>query len=120
MIAHKNIKYICARLSNSDRLLFTKTQHNGIEAFVMLTVITNHRYDRVNFHQLNKITDFANRKIEVKKNLENSKESNHFLKIENLKNGYWLGKLVTFDPDQEAILESSDMLPLFLSGHCRE
>lgn len=44
-----NIDYSRAKLSDSDRLLFTSIKHNNKDAFVILEVILNHDYHKSKF-----------------------------------------------------------------------
>jgi hypothetical protein len=43
------IKYFRAKLSDSDRLLFTIIRHNDKDVFVILEVILNHDYQKSKF-----------------------------------------------------------------------
>ncbi|WP_143689521.1 UvrD-helicase domain-containing protein [Wolbachia endosymbiont of Nilaparvata lugens] len=101
-----NIEYSRAKLSDSDRLLFTSIKHNNKDAFVILEVILNHDYHKSRF--------LTNR--EKIKNIEvTSEEVPDTLEIEDVPQVSYLGKFITFSAKQEDIVERVE-LPLVING----
>lgn len=104
-----NIEYSRAKLSDSDRLLFTSIKHNNKDAFVILEVILNHDYHKSKF--------LTNR--EKIKNIEvTSEEVPDTVEIEDAPQVSCLGKFITFSAKQEDIVERVGKLelPLVISG----
>lgn len=107
-----NIKYFRAKLSDSDRLLFTSIKHNNEDAFVILEVILNHDYHKSKF--------LTNR--EKIKNIEivdkNNEEVSDTLEIEDVPQVRWLDKFITLSTKQEDIVERVGklQLPLVING----
>ncbi|WP_353283779.1 DEAD/DEAH box helicase family protein [Wolbachia endosymbiont (group A) of Lypha dubia] len=109
------IKYLRAKLSDSDRLLFTSIEHNGEDVFVILEVIPNHDYENSRFL---KSTD-KTKSIEIKETEEEAIEkSSDIVEVKDLERANWLGKLVTFSETQEGIIKRTEecRLPLIISG----
>uniref|UniRef100_A0AAU7YLK4 Ankyrin repeat domain-containing protein n=2 Tax=unclassified Wolbachia TaxID=2640676 RepID=A0AAU7YLK4_9RICK len=109
------ITYLHARLSHQARLLFTYTKHNNEDAFIMLEVISDHKYRKSVF------LDRQDRpeKIEVKGIEEGAtKTPLDTVEIKDLGRANWLGKLVTFSATQENIVKRAEecKLPLVVSG----
>ncbi|WP_353277463.1 hypothetical protein [Wolbachia endosymbiont (group B) of Villa cingulata] len=91
-----NIEYSRAKLSDSNRLLFTSIKHNNKDAFVILEVILNHDYHKSRF--------LTNR--EKIKNIEvTSEEVPDTVEIEDVPQVSCLGKFITFSAKQEDIVE---------------
>ncbi|WP_353279746.1 ankyrin repeat domain-containing protein [Wolbachia endosymbiont (group B) of Xanthorhoe designata] len=104
-----NIEYSRAKLSDSDRLLFTSIKHNNKDAFVILEVILNHDYHKSRF--------LTNR--EKIKNIEvTSEEVPDTVEIEDVPQVSCLGKFITFSAKQEDIVERVGKLelPLVING----
>jgi len=105
-----DIKYFRAKLSNSDRLLFTSIKHDNEDAFVILEVILNHDYQKSKF--------LINReKIKnIKITDQNSKEVSDTVEIEDNPQVRWLGKFITLSAKQEDIVKNAEDLPLIVNG----
>lgn len=104
-----NIEYFRAKLSDSDRLLFTSIKHNNEDAFILLEVILNHDYHKSKF--------LTNR--EKIKNIEvTSEEVTYTVEIEDAPQVSCLDKFITFSAKQEDIVERVGKLelPLVISG----
>ncbi|WP_395461027.1 ankyrin repeat domain-containing protein [Wolbachia endosymbiont (group B) of Ablattaria laevigata] len=101
-----NIEYFRAKLSDSDRLLFTRRKHNDKDAFVILEVILNHDYHKSKF--LTNREKIRNIKII-------GEEVPDTLEIEDAPQVSYLGKFITFSAKQEDIVERIE-LPLVING----
>ncbi|OJH31309.1 MAG: ankyrin repeat domain-containing protein [Wolbachia endosymbiont of Armadillidium vulgare] len=104
-----NIEYFRAKLSDSDRLLFTRRKHNDKDAFVILEVILNHDYHKSKF--LTNREKIRNIKI-IDEKVPDTVE------IEDAPQIRWLGNFITFSAKQEDIVERVEKfeLPLVISG----
>lgn len=107
------VKYFRAKLSDSDRLLFTSIKYNNEDAFVILEVILNHKYDKSKF--LTNKEKIKNIKIIDQNNKEVS-DSTGEVKIRDAPQVRWLDKFITFSAKQEDIVENAEGLPLIVSG----
>ncbi|GHM58477.1 MAG: hypothetical protein sL5_06330 [Candidatus Mesenet longicola] len=109
-------KFLRAKLSREDRLLFTSIKYNDKCAFVVLEVILNHQYDKSKF--LTQKEKIENIKILSEDNKEVCDNDNTECKVEvvNAPQVPWLGKFITFSATQEEIVKSTDDLPLVVSG----
>lgn len=101
-----NIEYFRAKLSDSDRLLFTRRKHNDKDAFVILEVILNHDYHKSKF--LTNREKIRNIKII-------GEEVPDTVEIEDAPQVSYLGKFITFSAKQEDIVERIE-LPLVING----
>ncbi|WP_425386501.1 hypothetical protein [Wolbachia endosymbiont (group A) of Barypeithes pellucidus] len=107
------VKYLRAKLSDRDRLLFTSIKYNNEGAFVILEVILSHKYGNSEF--LKNKEKIKNIKIVDQNNKEVS-DSTGEVKIRDAPQIRWLGKFITFSAKQEAIVEEKYNLPLVVSG----
>ncbi|WP_447933181.1 DEAD/DEAH box helicase family protein [Wolbachia endosymbiont of Dactylopius coccus] len=116
-----DIKYFRAKLSDSDRLLFTsiKYKKEGEEkegdAFVILEIILNHEYKKSKFLK-------DKEKIKSIKIIDYNGEGKKILdeEVGDVPKMHWLGNFVTFSAKQEDIVEGDEEkynLPLVISGH---
>ncbi len=103
------IKYFRAKLSDSDRLLFTSIRHNDKDVFVILEVILNHDYHKSKF--LTNKEKIKNIKITD----QSSKEVSDNPEIKDTPQARWLDKFIILSTTQEDIVENKD-LPLVVSG----
>ncbi|WP_265025358.1 ankyrin repeat domain-containing protein [Wolbachia endosymbiont (group B) of Pammene fasciana] len=107
-----NIEYFRAKLSDSDRLLFTGIKIDNKDAFVILEVILNHDYHKSKF--LTNREKIKNIEI-VDKNNEEISDNVSTLEIEDAPQVSYLGKFITFSAKQEDIVERVK-LPLVING----
>ncbi|XCA36071.1 MAG: ankyrin repeat domain-containing protein [Wolbachia endosymbiont of Armadillidium vulgare] len=107
-----NIEYFRAKLSDSDRLLFTSTKHNDKDAFVILEVILSHDYRKSKF--LTNKEKIKNIKIIS----EEGSDSANTVEIGDVPQVSYLGKFITFNAKQEDIVERVGKfeLPLVING----
>lgn len=103
------IKYLRAKLNDSDRLLFTSIRYNDKDVFVILEVILNHDYHKSKF--LTSKEKIKNIKIID----QSSKEVSDTPEIKDTPQVCWLDKFITLSTTQEDIVENKD-LPLIISG----
>lgn len=110
-----NIEYSRAKLSDSDRLLFTSIKIDNKDAFIILEVILNHDYHKSKF--LTNREKIKNIEI-IDKNNEEVSNSVSTLEIEDAPQVSYLGKFITFSAKQEDIVERVGKLelPLVISG----
>lgn len=110
-----NIEYSRAKLSDSDRLLFTSIKIDNKDAFIILEVILNHDYHKSKF--LTNREKIKNIEI-IDKNNEEVSNSVSTLEIEDPPQVSYLGKFITFSAKQEDIVERVGKLelPLVISG----
>ncbi|MGL9758302.1 MAG: ankyrin repeat domain-containing protein [Wolbachia sp.] len=101
-----NIEYFRAKLSDSDRLLFTRRKHNDKDAFVILEVILNHDYHK---------SKFLTNREKIKNIKIIDKEVPDTVEIDDAPQVRWLGKFITLSTKQEDIVERVK-LPLVING----
>lgn len=108
-----NVRYFRAKLSDSDRLLFTIIKRNNKDAFVILEVILNHDYQK---------STFLTNKEKIKSIEIESKEASdnvETVEIEDPSQVHRLDKFITLSAEQGAIIENAKgkyNLPLVVSG----
>ncbi|MFP3016019.1 MAG: ankyrin repeat domain-containing protein [Wolbachia sp.] len=107
------VKYLRAKLSDRDRLLFTSIKYNNEGAFVILEVILSHKYGNSEF--LKNKEKIKNIKI-VDQNNKEVFDNAGKVKVENAPQVRWLDKFITFSAKQEDIVENAGNLPLIVSG----
>ncbi|MGL9688732.1 MAG: DEAD/DEAH box helicase family protein [Wolbachia sp.] len=115
------IKYLWAKLSDKDRLLFTQIKHNNKDIFIMLEVILNHDYKNSSFlESKDKTKDIEIEEMKVTEEgvIARSSDNLDTVEIKDVQRAHWLGKLVTFSATQKDIVESAGRyeLPLVISG----
>ncbi|MGY5877826.1 AAA family ATPase, partial [Wolbachia endosymbiont of Nasonia oneida] len=110
-----NIEYSRAKLSDSDRLLFTSIKIDNKDAFIILEVILNHDYHKSKF--LTNREKIKNIEI-IDKNNEEVSNSVSTLEIEDAPQVSYLGKFITFSAKQKDIVKRVGKfeLPLVISG----
>ncbi len=104
----------CARLDDSNRLLFKIAKYQGLSYALILEVVPNHAYDRSKFLRGVKIDETKIPTIEDKTKLKDEAlPSLIYLNLSD-KHFHFLDKIISFDPDQQEVYKAHP--PLIIIG----